>query len=308
MAFFCSRSRCFSGKRVLITGAGHGLGKELAIAFAQAGAEVVVTDRDPARVSETTVLIREAGGEVVGYPLDVTDESDMHDLHDRLLSERGPIDILVNNAGVVFGGDFLDVPMQRHRATYEINTLGPMAMAYTFLPEMLDRPEAHIVNISSASGLVALPYAATYASSKWALLGFSESLREELRLQGHSNVSVTTVCPSYIGTGMFQGVKLPRWSRHLEPADLARSILHAVRRKQELLLSPWFVKITPFFKAIMPRPLFRWMCDILHISRGMCSWRGHVPETRVVSRREEPVASADVRLESEVPGRNGRPT
>lgn len=302
------KSNEFAGKRVLITGAGHGLGRELAVAFAQAGAEVVVTDRDPGRVSETTIAIREAGGKAVGYPLDVTDETDVHDVHDRLLTEHGPIDILVNNAGVVYGGEFLDVPLQRHRMTYEINTLGPMVMTYTFLPNLLDRPDAHIVNVSSASALVPLPYATTYASSKWGLLGFSDSIREELRLQGHKNVHVTTVCPSYIGTGMFQGVKLPRWSRHLQPSEVAQMTLRAVSRCQETLLSPWFVKITPLCKATMPRRLFRWMCDILHINSGMTSWRGHAPEPQVLARRLGSASAAAVRPESEIPGRIGRPT
>lgn len=165
-------------KRVLITGAGHGLGRELAKTFSQSGCEVIVTDRDADRVSDTVDGLRKSGACAFGYAMDVTRAPSIQDVHDRLHLERGPIDILVNNAGIVCGGTFENVPLERHKAIYEVNCLGPVTVTHALLPGLLARPESHIVNIASASALLPLPYAATYASSKWAVLGFSESLRE----------------------------------------------------------------------------------------------------------------------------------
>jgi len=267
--------RNLSHKRVLITGAGHGLGRELALAFAGTGAEVIATDRNLAGAEETNELIRKAGGRAESYALDVTALEMIDDLRQRLHAAGGPVDILVNNAGIAHGGPFLDVPIDKHLATYRVNALGMVSMTHAFLPDLIARPQAHLVNVASASGLIALPYASTYASSKWAALGFTESIREELRILGHRHVRVTAVAPSYIDTGMAAGVKLPRFTRMLRAADVAKMALRAVQRDRELVLTPWLVYVTPFTKAMLPPFLFRKVNDWFGITNGMASWYGH---------------------------------
>lgn len=264
-------------KAVLITGAGHGLGREMALAFAACGARIIATDRDPARLDETVAALDERGATAAGYPLDVTDNAAILELRQRVLAEHGPIDVLINNAGVAFGGLFTQIPLDEHHATYRVNLLGQVAMAHAFLPGMIERPEAHLVNVASASGLIALPYATTYASSKWGVLGFSESIREELRLLGHRHVSVTVACPSYIDTGMAAGVRVPRLSRLLRAPDVARLVVQAVRKRRELVLTPWLVKITPFSKGVLPPSWFRRTNDWLGITASMSTWHGHNP-------------------------------
>src|SRR5262245_20631279 len=113
-----------SGKRVLVTGAGHGLGKAIALAGARAGAEVVVTDMLAERVTAVVEELNKSGAACFGYVLDVTAPDGPLAVRDRLHAERGPIDVLVNNAGVVFGGAFLDVPLARHAATVAVNLTG----------------------------------------------------------------------------------------------------------------------------------------------------------------------------------------
>ncbi len=281
-------------KRVLITGSGHGLGRELAKQFAKSGCEIIITDRDPDRVHESVLTLTKAGHKAFGYAMDVTSVASVQDVHDRIHSERGPIDLLINNAGIVSGGTFENVPLERHRAIIDVNCMGPVTVTHTFLPEMLSRPEAHIVNIASASALLPLPFAATYAASKWAVLGFSESLLEELRLTGHEQVHVTTVCPGYIATGMFSGVKTPFMMPMLTPQKLAERVVRAVQSNNEMLLTPWQVKFLPIIKALLPRPLQRWIGDKLGVLDSMQTWRDMTEPTRLAKETTAPQASGPV--------------
>ena len=278
-------------KRVLITGSGHGLGRELAKTFAKAGCEIIVTDRDAERVAETVASLTKSNLRAFGYAMDVTNAASVQNVHDHVLAERGPIDILINNAGIVSGGTFENVSLERHRAIFEVNCLGPVTVTHTLLPELLARPEAHIVNISSASALLPLPFAATYAASKWAVLGFSESLLEELRLTGHGNVRVTTVCPGYISTGMFNGTKTPFLMPMLTPTTLANRIVRAVRTNCEMLQTPWQVKVLPLIKALLPRPVQRWLGNTLGVLTGMQTWQGQAEPSRIAKPTLSPVAS-----------------
>ncbi len=271
-------------KRVLITGAGHGLGRELALAFAATGAEIIATDLNLAGAEETAAQIQRASGQARADLLDVTDLNMIRDFRQRLHAERGPIDVLINNAGIVRGGPFLNVPVEGHLDTYRVNALGMVSMTHAFLPDLISRPEGRLVNIASASGLIALPYASTYASSKWAALGFSESIREELRVLGHRHVRVTAVAPSYIDTGMAAGVKLPKLSRMLRAPEVAQLALRAVQRDRDLVLTPWLVYVTPFTKAVLPPFMFRKMCDWFGITNGMASWHGEEPMQETTER------------------------
>ncbi len=281
--------RDLTAKRVLITGAGHGVGRELALQFAEAGAEIVVTDLDSVRADATVEFLRNSGRTAYGYRMDVSDTQSVAAVHKQVLRDVGRIDVLINNAGVVFGGAFRDVPIEKHLATYRVNTMGPAIVTHEFLPDLIARSEAHIVNLASASAMIALPNAATYASSKWAVLGFSESLREELRLNGEAHVSVTAVCPSYVGTGMFAGVCTPRFTPMLTPERLAKKVIKAVRGSREQVLTPWLVKLIPLGRGTMPRAAFRWLCDWLRVTTSMVSWNSQV---RVNAEEQPPVKVA----------------
>src|SRR5262245_54600408 len=204
-------------KRVLITGAASGIGKALAARFAAERATLVLVDLNEPALAQTAAELAQRGARVRTHVLDVTDVSRITGLAEAVHAEGGPVDVLVNNAGLVFGGAFLDVPLERHLTTYRVNTLGLVAMTYAFLPDLIAGRDGHVVNVASASGYIGLPFGATYASSKWAVLGFSESLALELELAGHGHVHVTTICPSYVSTGLFDGAKAPRTTRLLTP-------------------------------------------------------------------------------------------
>ena len=192
-------------------------------------------------------------------------------------AEVGPIDVLVNNAGVVFGGPFLDVALNRHLATIAVNLSGVITITHAFLPNLIARPAGHIVNIASAAAVIALPMATSYAASKWAVLGFSDSLREELRELGHRHVGVTAVCPGYIATGLFEGAKPARMTRWLTPEEVAAAVVRAVERGQEFVMLPRSTRTMYRLCSGWPRSWFRAVCRALGVSRSMAGWKGHPP-------------------------------
>jgi len=263
-----------AGKRVLITGGGRGIGLALALRFAREGAEALIADLDEAVLPEAVAAVRAAGGAAEGYRLDVTEVASIRSLRERLAGESRLPDLLVNNAGTVFGGPFLDVPLERHLRTYAVNLVGLAAVTRVFLPDLIARPEAHVVNIASAAGLIPLPLGATYASSKAGVVGFSDSLRLELELQGVRHVRITTVCPSYVSTGLFDGARAPRTTRILTPERLAGLVVRAVVRNRPYLRTPWLVKITPMVRALLPLSVYHRVQGLFGVNRGMASWKG----------------------------------
>jgi short-subunit dehydrogenase len=272
-----------TGKRVLITGAGHGLGRAIALELARAGATIVVTDREPDRVDAVVAEVKGLGADAVGYPLDVTVPEQVAAARKQLHADRGPIDVLVNNAGIVAGGPFLDVPLDRHVSTVAVNLTGVLTATHTFLPDLLSWPEARVVNIASASAIIALPRAASYAATKWAVLGFSESLREELKQAGHRHVRVCAICPSYIATGLFDGAKPPLLTWVLTPEAVARAVRRAVERGREFVLLPRSVRFLYGVAGVLPRRLYLQLCRRLGVSASMTGWRGHGPHTTSIA-------------------------
>jgi len=263
------------GKRVFITGGGSGIGRSLALRFAREGAALHLADIDRAAAERVCAEVVASGGRATAWALDVTSAAEIADVRRRLAGgESGPIDVLVNNAGIVHGGAFLEVPVERHEATLRVNALGVVAVTHAFLPDLLSRPEAHLVNIVSASAFAGLPFASTYAASKWAALGFSESIRLELRERGQRHVRVTAVCPGYVGTGMFEGARALRFTRILTPERVADLTVRAVLKNRELVLTPWVVSLGPTLRGILPRPLFDLTARLFGAPSSMADWTG----------------------------------
>jgi all-trans-retinol dehydrogenase (NAD+) len=262
------------GKRALVTGGASGIGKAIAERFAADGAEIVLVDLNEAALRDAAAGLAKAGTRVHTYVLDVTDMSRITGLKEQIARDVGPIDVLVNNAGLVFGGGFLDVPLEKHLTTYRVNTLGLVAMTHAFLPDLIAGRDGHVVNVASASGFIGLPFGATYASSKWAVIGFSESLALELELQGHGHVHVTTICPSYVATGLFDGAKAPLFTQLLTAERVADLTTRAVLANKPHVRAPWLAAVTPVLKGITPFRLFYRVAALLGVNTSMMKWRG----------------------------------
>ena len=269
--------REISGKRVLITGGAGGLGHAMARRFAAEGAELVLTDVVAATLQDMVADFVRRGVSCRGYAVDVTDAAAIAAMREQVHAEAGPVQVLVNNAGIVHGGPFLEVPVEKHLRTYRVNVEGVVAMTHAFLPDLIASPAGHLVNVASASGFIGLPFGSTYASSKWAVIGLGESLRLELKKLGHGHVGVTSLCPSYVDTGMFEGVKPPKLTRFLTPDEVAGQVISAVRHNRPFVLEPWLVKVTPFLVHSLPQSVADVVSDVFGATTGMKSWRGRGP-------------------------------
>ena len=229
------------GSRILVTGGARGMGLAIAKGAAARGASVVLWDRDAEalRAAEAEV----AGVEpVVGQAVDVADRGAVDAAAARLVSERGPVDILVNNAGVVSGKRFSDLAPEEVERTLAVNAASLFWTTRAFLPAMIRRGRGRIVTMASAGGLVGVPGLSDYCASKFAAVGFHESLRAELRREA-PGVGATLVCPFFVNTGMFAGVRtrFPRLLPILDPETVAEAALRAVERDRAMVVRPRFV-------------------------------------------------------------------
>ncbi len=266
--------RTLTDKRVLITGGASGIGYAMAQRFAAQGARLVLTDINESLLAQAATRLRDAGCDVAEYRLDVTDPQDVARARDRINADGGPIDVLVNNAGIVFGGYFLDVPLERHLTTLEVNLLGPVILTHAFLPDLIARPDAHLVTIASLAGYGGAPGGSTYGASKWGVIGFAESIELELAKQGHSHVHVTTVCPGVVSTGLFDGATALRLTRILTPDDVADAVVRGVLHDRGYVRTPWLVKVAPVLRGVLPHRAFNAVNGFFGGTTTMDTWTG----------------------------------
>ena len=259
-----------NGSRVLITGGASGLGRQLAIQSAAKGAEVLIWDMNLDAANKVVEEIKNAGGAASAHRVDITNRDSVN----KLALEVGAVDVLFNNAGVVSGDWFLDLDPASIERTYNVNVLSLYWMTQAFLPAMVQANRGCVVTVSSASGLLGVAKLTDYAASKFAAFGFMESLRSELRMK-RSSVNTLTVCPHYIGTGMFDGVqtKFPWLLPILEEAKVAAKILRSVEKGKAQLVLPKFVNVIPVTR-ILPVRAFDKVTDFFGVNRTMDHFRG----------------------------------
>jgi short-subunit dehydrogenase len=240
---------------VLITGGASGIGKLMGEICLQEGAKrLIIWDIDQVKTEEFTSQLLSKGFEVHAYYTDVSNVEEVIKAATDIKQKFGGIDILFNNAGVIVGKDFCLHTHKEIDFTMSINADALMHVALEFIPGMIEKKKGHIINIASAAGLVTSPKMSVYVASKHAVVGWSESLRLELEAVS-KNLHVTTVTPSYISTGMFEGVRSPVVPI-LRPETAARKIIAGVKKNKIFVRMPGIVYLVPFVKVILPQ---RWL-------------------------------------------------
>lgn len=266
----------FRGKNILITGGASGIGLLMGQkALRKDAQQLIVWDINTSTSSKLSVNQQDFADKIFIQQVDISDPDQIYSAAQDVLANFHHIDILINNAGIVTGKLFHKHTRKEIQHAVDVNQVGAMHTTRAFLPHMIDRRNGHIVNIASAAGLVANPKMSVYASSKWGLIGWSESLRIELE-QENTGIKVTTIEPSYIKTGMFEGVTAPLLTPLLEPDYITDQIISAIEKDKIHLREPFMVKLIPFLKGVLPAKLFDLIAGKLFgVYRSMDTFKGH---------------------------------
>lgn len=238
----------FNDKVAVITGAGSGIGRSLALRLAAAGSHLALSDIDEPAVVETAELCKRIGARATAARFDVADRDQVYAHAEDVVTEYGRVNLVFNNAGVALGADVLDMSWEDFEWLMNIDFWGVAYGTKAFLPHLIESGDAHLVNVSSVFGLMGIPMQSAYNSAKFAVRGFTESLRQEMRIAKHP-VGVTCVHPGGIKTNiianargidqagdpelMNKGFQLIAMTR---PDSAARIILNGVRRNKPRVL------------------------------------------------------------------------
>lgn len=267
-----------SGKKVLITGAAMGMGKIYAqLAVTEGAAAVILWDVNQVELDKTVAELKAQGGKVHPYIVDVSKMEAIQQAAGKVRQDVGHPDVVFNNAGIVRGKFFWEHdPVKDIWLTMAINSLAPMYIAREFLPAMIaSKTECRVINIASAAGTVSNPKMSVYCASKWAALGWSDSVRLELEKTGNHHVRVTTVCPSYISTGMFEGARGPLMTPILTPQYVCDKVWAAMKSGKPLLTLPWTVRLGMLCRGLLPLPIWDWVAEhIFGVYKSMDEFKG----------------------------------
>lgn len=269
------------GRGAIVTGGAKGIGFHIAGRLLDHGARVALWDVDHEAL-ERAVEELSGRGEVAPFTCDVSDAAAVSDAVKHSLTFLGGIDVLINNAGYMAPGFFLNQPLEEWHKTVEINLQGIINATHAVLPYMYEEGRGHVVNISSAAGLLGVPGLATYSATKWAVFGLTEALREESWAQGHRELRFSSVHPNFLKTGMFEGAQLrglgavffPRVDGHNVIAEAV--VLSALLRGRRVVRRPRSLRLIPLLRGILPDRLFGAIGRLAKLHTSMDTWRGRV--------------------------------
>jgi NAD(P)-dependent dehydrogenase (short-subunit alcohol dehydrogenase family) len=234
-----------AGRTALVTGAGSGIGRASALAFAKRGANLAICDVGEAGLAETEAAARKLGADVLASRVDVAQAAEMQAFADAVHAQVEAVDVLMNNAGVGLGGGVLDTSLEDWHWIVDINLFGVVHGIHHFVPAMVRRGRGgHVVNVASMAAYAATSLLPAYATTKYAVLGLSESLREEL---APHRIGVTAVCPGVINTGIVAATRMRGAQasaearaeakrlyerRNYTPERVAENVLRAIQRNR----------------------------------------------------------------------------
>jgi 3-oxoacyl-[acyl-carrier protein] reductase len=212
----------FEDNVALVTGAGRGIGRAIALALAQAGCRVILSSRTENQLDEVAHAIRARGGDALVVPADLTRDEDIQHLTDSILKACREVDILVNNAGWGKRAAIVRGNVDDWDQTFRVNLRAPMILAKALLPGMIAKGRGAVINIGSVSGKTGEANGAAYSASKFGLIGFTQSLYEEVREHG---IKVAVILPGFVDTPLIPPVKHLDRSKMIRPEDIADVVM-----------------------------------------------------------------------------------
>ncbi|XP_041102631.1 epidermal retinol dehydrogenase 2 [Polyodon spathula] len=298
--FIPARRKNVTGEIVLITGAGSGIGRLMALEFSKLGVTLVLWDINQEGSQETARLAKKEGASRVHcYVCDCSNKTEVYRVADQVKREVGDVSILINNAGIVTGKKFMESPDSLIEKTVEVNTMAHFWTYKAFLPAMMASNHGHLVSVASSAGLIGVNglsrflynncsyiniscigsfYLKDYCASKFAAVGFAESVGLEMLASGKDGIKTTIVCPYFINTGMFDGcyTKWPRLLPILDPNYAARKIVDAILKEEVYLVMPRSLNLIFALKNIVPVKMGLILGIYFGAFNFMDHFRGHI--------------------------------
>ena len=222
-------------KNALITGAGKGIGKAIALALAKEGVNVILVARTQEEIDSVAAKVRSLRVKALAINADVADIKSVNAAVEKALAEFGTIDILINNAGIAAFGKFLELEPKDWERIIQVNLMGTYYVTRAVLPNMIERQTGDIINISSTAGLSGNALTSAYSASKFAVLGLTESLMQEVRKH---NIRVTALTPSTVATDMAKELKLTDGNpdKVMQAEDMAELIIAQLKLNRRVFI------------------------------------------------------------------------
>uniref|UniRef100_A0A0N5A6P0 Short-chain dehydrogenase/reductase 3 n=1 Tax=Parastrongyloides trichosuri TaxID=131310 RepID=A0A0N5A6P0_PARTI len=264
------------GKVILITGGGNGLGKNLAIAFGKLGSKVVLWDIDKKNLDLTIKQLKTLDVECHSFIVDVTNKDLIYETAKKVKETIGPVDILINNAGIANGKPFLQTTDEALKRIMDINIFSHFYTCKAFIPDMLERKTGHIVTMASLSGKVPALGIVDYSTTKFAAVGFSSALEEELKVLSNDKIKVTTICPYFIRTDIianFDIQSIPMLPV-LEPEEAVEIMMEGILTDQSQILLPKFCYILSLMYSLLPTKAFYTIVETKSLKDKFCELAG----------------------------------
>ena len=250
--------RDLRGKKALVSGAASGIGRAIALRLAQEGVDLFLVDVDEVGLAAVATEAWQAGIKVITRRCDVGRPGEVSAAVAKVLERWGGVDVLVNNAGITYYGRTHEMSAEHWDSLMRVNLASHVQFTRELLPSLLARREAHVLNVCSMFGLVAMPKLAAYSTSKYAMVGFSEALRAEY---GREGLGVTALCPGFVATNLFASAPLPENSKGPKtpprifcttPEKIAHAAVKAIRRNRRLVVVELFAKLLTTLKRFTP--------------------------------------------------------
>ncbi|XP_048220417.1 estradiol 17-beta-dehydrogenase 11 [Perognathus longimembris pacificus] len=249
--FIPKKRKSVTGEIVLVTGAGHGIGRLTAYEFAKLKAKLVLWDINKHGIEETAAQCKKLGAQAHSYVVDCSNREEIYSTAKKVKADVGDVSILVNNAGVVYTSDLFATQDPQIEKTFEVNVLAHFWTTKAFLPVMMRNNYGHIVTVASAAGHTTVPFLLAYCSSKFAAVGFHRALTDEVAALGRPGIKTTCLCPNFINTGFIKNPSTNLGST-LEPEEVVSKLMKGILTEQKMIFIPSSIQFLTVLEKILP--------------------------------------------------------
>ncbi|XP_068955216.1 17-beta-hydroxysteroid dehydrogenase 13 isoform X1 [Petaurus breviceps papuanus] len=249
--FIPVKRKSVNGEIVLVTGAGHGIGRLTAYEFAKHKSKLVLWDINKHGVEETAAECRKLGATAHAFVVDCSEKEEIYTMVDKIKNEVGDVTIVVNNAGAIYPADLLSTRDEEITKTFEVNILGHFWIIKALLPSMMQRNHGHIITVASICGHGVIPYLIPYCSSKFAAVGLHRALTSELTAMGKNGIKTSCLCPVFVNTGFTKNPSTRLWPV-LETEEVVKKLMDGILTDKKMIFVPSYLNLCLTLEKFLP--------------------------------------------------------